>query len=873
MNCTELWIQSWNIFGAFKNINGFSYNKLHDPDFIAQTKNSKILGLIETQHTADDIDKLQIFDFKCFQVCRKKKKFGRKHGGIAVFVHNSILQGVSKVPTQGSEAIILKLDKNFFRFAKDTYLVFAYCSPANSSYAIRTQLEPFSEIEQKLSNLGPDSDILLLGDLNARSGNKADYLEDEDNCDLTLPADYIADTVATFPRGNRDNVTNKYGDSLISLCRNAPLRICNGRKLGDTQGDFTCHKWNGKSVVDYCLASPGIYSKVLFLKVSNFLPLLSDHCPLLTAVKCNFTRDPKCNDNYEFITKPQKLNWDNKIALKFENLIQSEESKLFLNNFAKNGIEPDQNSVDCTTEFLTDFLVNAALKAANNGIAISCRGQKKGTSRNWKFRKKTSRKIVKPKWHDATCESLSKEIRQTASLLKKYPNDSFLRGLIQSESKKYKKLVKSKHKEFIGKLFKDLDSLHTANPRGYMNLVKSLRDGSFDCKVSDDTSFISPEKWREHFCTLLGPPIKPTPSDQILIDFVEKNCDNFESELGNPFTLPEFLEGVSSLGNNKATSFDRISNELLKTAKLVIARPTIQLFNAILGSSIYPSQWKLDILSPIHKSGEKNDTNNYRGVAVSSCFGKLFNKLLQKRLEDMCQSKNFISNMQGSGKAGSRTSDHLLIVKFLTDKYVKQKGKYLYTCFVDLRKAFDTVPRTKLFYSLLHDYSIGGKFLKILKEIYKDNQIFVKLSDGLLQPFTTTISVKQGCVFSPILFNLYIDKICSIFDQSCSPVKINNTNLNCLLWADDLLLVSETAIGLQNCIDKMQNFYDKLDLKVNIKKTKVVIFNKRGTSMENKFNFYLNGAKLAITDQYQYLGIKLCPSGSLKIGVEGMVWY
>ena len=63
MNCTELWIQSWNIFGAFKNINGFSYNKLHDPDFIAQTKNSKILGLIETQHTADDIDKLQISDF------------------------------------------------------------------------------------------------------------------------------------------------------------------------------------------------------------------------------------------------------------------------------------------------------------------------------------------------------------------------------------------------------------------------------------------------------------------------------------------------------------------------------------------------------------------------------------------------------------------------------------------------------------------------------------------------------------------------------------------------------------------------------------------------------------------------------------------
>ena len=158
--------------------------------------------------------------------------------------------------------------------------------------------------------------------------------------------------------------------------------------------------------------------------------------------------------------------------------------------------------------------------------------------------------------------------------------------------------------------------------------------------------------------------------------------------------------------------------------------------------------------------------------------------------------------------------------------------------------------------------------MKILQEMYKNNQIFVKLSDGLLQPFTTSISVKQGCVFSPILFNLYIDKIEEIFDQSCSPVKIKNIDLNCLLWADDLFLVSETASGLQNCINKTQNFYDKLGLKINIKKTKIIVFNKRGTTLENKFKFYLKGAKLEISDQYQYLGLKLRPSGSFKTGVE-----
>ena len=94
MYISNLNIKSWNIFGIFKNINGFQYNKLQDPDFIEHVKEFHIFGLIETHHTDDDVDKLQIFGFKCFQSCRKKIKFGRKHGGLAVFVKNTILPGI-----------------------------------------------------------------------------------------------------------------------------------------------------------------------------------------------------------------------------------------------------------------------------------------------------------------------------------------------------------------------------------------------------------------------------------------------------------------------------------------------------------------------------------------------------------------------------------------------------------------------------------------------------------------------------------------------------------------------------------------------------------------------------------------------------------
>ena len=384
-------------------------------------------------------------------------------------------------------------------------------------------------------------------------------------------------------------------------------------------------------------------------------------------------------------------------------------------------------------------------------------------------------------------------------------------------------------------MFSELDQLHDSNPRGYMNLVKSLRSGSFDKTVSDDSSFVTRGKWQQHFSELLGPPVSITAAELDMQSYVQDNSDAAVSELDNQITRAELIREISSLKNNKAISFDRISNEILKAGKLVLAAPMLKLFNSILSSTLYPSDWKLDILSPLHKSGEKSDPNNFRGLAVSSCLGKLFNKILQSRLDKYCKKHNYISAEQGSGKAGSRTSDHLFILRCLFDKYVKHQGKHLFTCFVDIRKAFDTVPRNQLFYTLLKNYSIGDKFLKILQQIYTENKIFIKLSDGLVQPFYTTVGVKQGCVFSPLMFNLFIDKVCSTFDQSCDPVQLHNQNVNCLLWADDLLLLSKTPEGLQNSINKMQQFYNSIGLEVNIKKTKVMIMNKRGLKLDKKY--------------------------------------
>ena len=93
--------------------------------------------------------------------------------------------------------------------------------------------------------------------------------------------------------------------------------------------------------------------------------------------------------------------------------------------------------------------------------------------------------------------------------------------------------------------------------------------------------------------------------------------------------IEELQIALKDLKNNKTSSFDKITNEILKCSGKIYKNAFLHLFNLIGQACFYPSAWKKDILHPIHKSNEKDDPNNFRGISIASCFGKLFIKLLK----------------------------------------------------------------------------------------------------------------------------------------------------------------------------------------------------------------------------------------------------
>ena len=215
---------------------------------------------------------------------------------------------------------------------------------------------------------------------------------------------------------------------------------------------------------------------------------------------------------------------------------------------------------------------------------------------------------------------------------------------------------------------------------------------------------------------------------------------------------------------------------------------------------------------------------------------------------------------------GNRTSDPLLILHNLIDYYCHKNKNYLFGCFIDFSKAFDTIPRKNLFQKLLN-YNINGKFYDCLTTLYSEDQACVKIGNQITNKFQVNRGVKQGCILSPLLFNIYLSDLQSQIKkpEHTSAFLSDKNEIGCLIWADDLLLLSETEVGLNNMLKTLNHYTTLNGLKINIDKIKNMVFNRTGRQIRKKFN--LGETVLETTREYKYLGFKVTPHGGIGNGL------
>ena len=331
------------------------------------------------------------------------------------------------------------------------------------------------------------------------------------------------------------------------------------------------------------------------------------------------------------------------------------------------------------------------------------------------------------------------------------------------------------------------------------------------------------------------------------------------NELDNRITEKEVTKSLRLLKNGKASGVDLISNEMLKAGSTILLPVLCKIFNLTLSNGHFPSTWAQGHIMSIHKKGDINDPSNYRGITLSSCLGKLFNGVLNSRLYDFLVSRNIIRQEQIGFRKGHRTTDHLFIINNLIKKYKKSR-KSLFMCFVDFQKAFDSVWHLGLF-TKLKRIGISSRFYSVIKSLYSKSSISVQIGNRLSPYFQSRIGVRQGDNLSPTLFNIFVNDLPPIFDQTCSPASFGDLHLQCLLYADDLVLFSETEEGLQHSLDKLKDYCNLWSLDINVSKTKVMCCGK----VSSQRRFFSGTEQLQMVTSYKYLGLELHESGDLQV--------
>ena len=841
------------------NVEGF-LSKSNDSEFIDFISYHDFVCLTETflinELSADVFKDHIIFQKPATKLSRK----GRPSGGLICLVRKKLVHHVKPIHTVTGNFVFLLIDKALLGLEKDVLYANTYIPPEGSPYYSTLGLDSdgIAILEESIiENVILDNDVyvLLNGDLNSRTANVAQPVTGDE--DIFYHNDVLRDESNNITRHSQDTNINPFGSSLLYMCNTLDLCIINGTCNGDEYGKFTYISDNGCSVIDYFILSRSMYANVFDMcKLEVLERTECNHLPVRLTL--NIQNDYNVTDinqqEQRTAVKVEKFKWDENIAYQFKEALTQEN---FLSQY--------NEALTCIPQDL-----DAALEKFNAGIkdAASC------------FKKTINiTEVQNQKWFDKECRDKRQEVRKLLRILRKSLlkrdvmrekqkeiNRTFRNheNTIDEEQKKieeqpnydrhcycvarreYNRLKERKRNEYnrsvINKLMVSLDS-----QKDFWETVKSVAP-----RRASSKNAINKETWYNYFKELLD-------KEDVLSGTIDES-DPVEDDTGPDFNRPisreEVLLALSKLKPGKAAGPDMIIGEMLKYASNEIAPFFVKLFNYMFDYGLYPQNWAESIILPLYKKGDRNDPGNYRGISLSDISSKVYGSIINKRIQSWVNEHNLTGEIQAGFKSGYSTIDHAFSLMACVQKqFSNNNNRKLYVAFIDFQKCFDTINRNIL-WPILTKNGIQGKLLKCVKSMYESVKARVRASDNsLTEHINCTLGVKQGDICSPILFSLYINELAiEITRNGRHGVSLETYELLALLLADDIILCSETVIGLQTQLNILYRAASRLHLTVNLTKSNIIVFRKGGYLAEKERWFY-NGTIMPVVNAYKYLGI------------------
>ena len=237
---------------------------------------------------------------------------------------------------------------------------------------------------------------------------------------------------------------------------------------------------------------------------------------------------------------------------------------------------------------------------------------------------------------------------------------------------------------------------------------------------------------------------------------------------------------------------------------------------------------------------------NYRTIALLSHVGKVLMMVLLERLK--AQMEPHLSEEQAGFRKDRSTIHQILILRLIAEK-AKRKGRHILNCFIDFRKAFDSI-KHDVTWATLRSYGVGARLIKILQNICEISQSAVRVGGELGDWFRTTVGTRQGDPISPTTFIAYLERIMDPIRDNGTGVSVQGHLVNNLKFADHVDLLEEDRGKLQGNLERINEAGEAAGLHINTEKTMTMVFGQE----DIKEGLKIKGRIIENITEFVYLG-------------------
>src|SRR5678815_3694590 len=238
------------------------------------------------------------------------------------------------------------------------------------------------------------------------------------------------------------------------------------------------------------------------------------------------------------------------------------------------------------------------------------------------------------------------------------------------------------------------------------------------------------DRWTEYYEDLLNVEYRKQEEE-----VADQTREEEEEEEGGEITVEEYEEAIKRMNMGKAPGEEQRAR-------------IISLMNKCWREGKVPERWGKAIIIPIYKGkGDAGSCNNYRGISLMDHLAKIYERILERRLREKVEPR--LGEEQYGYRRGRSTTDLLFTLRMVSEKMLEY-GKRFFVAFIDLQKAFDSVPRKKLWRAMERNYGVRGRLKKAIESMYEKCSCNVRTECENDRWFEVKTGVKQGSVLSPL---------------------------------------------------------------------------------------------------------------------------